>query len=90
MDELESITGYGHRLIKDKNTTRYKIDGEPAGAFTYVVDSKDIDYTEPMLAYEKIITIHNGYAYSFEFDADPEITLTIQSLPISDSICSTP
>ena len=39
---------YETRLIDDTNITKYKIDREPAGAFTYVEDEKDLNYTEPV------------------------------------------
>ena len=62
---------YETRLIDDTNITKYKIDREPAGAFTYVEDEKDLNYTEPVpfVASEVVVTIHNGYGYSFYFCA---------------------
>jgi hypothetical protein len=39
-------TEYERRVIENTNTTKYQIDGKPAGAFTYVEDRKDLNFTE--------------------------------------------
>mgnify|MGYP003580463528 CR=1 FL=1 len=59
------------RLIEDIDFTKYNINGEPAGAFTYVWDRMNLNNTEPVpyAAFEQVITIHNNNSYSFEFTA---------------------
>jgi hypothetical protein len=56
-----------YRLIEGVNMTRYKIGGETAGAFTYVVDSKDFvdgeSITTPVDAAEAVVTNHDGKEY---------------------------
>jgi len=60
---------YDRRLIENANITRYKIDGENAGAFVIVLDSKELgDSTPvPVTAAEIVMTIHNGKSYLFQF-----------------------
>jgi PsbP-like protein len=62
---------YERRLIEDANMTKYEIDGEKAGAFTYVMDSTEfIDgetITTPVTAIEFVTTIHDGKSYFFSF-----------------------
>jgi PsbP-like protein len=64
---------YGEmRLIEDTNVTRYKIDGEKAGAYIYVLDERDsVTESKPVVAAEVVVTIHNGKAYMFQFLARP-------------------
>jgi hypothetical protein len=67
---------YDGRLIEGANTTRYQIDGERSGAFTYVLDKKDFTSgettTTPDSAIEEVATIHDGKEYIFSFVASPE------------------
>jgi len=65
---------YDRRLIENANITRYKIDGENAGAFLFVTDSKELgDRTPvPVTAAEVVMTIHNGKSYFFQFISSPE------------------
>ena len=76
---IEEIVGefdvdYERRLIDDANVTKYKIDNEQAGVFTYVLDSKDLDDTTsiPVTAAEVVTTIHDGEVYIFQFIASPD------------------
>ena len=67
---------YEKRLIESANVTKYGIGGEKAGAFTYVLDSKDYTdgetTTTPVSAIEVVTTIHDGKSYIFSFFASPE------------------
>jgi hypothetical protein len=58
---------FSFRLIDGANVTKYEIYGEKAGAFTYVLDSKEYDDSIPVVAVEAVNTIHNGKAYIFQF-----------------------
>jgi hypothetical protein len=78
---IDSIVGsydtdYDKRLIESANITKYQIGGERAGAFTYVLDSRDYSsgetITTPVHAVEAVGTIHDGKEYVFSFVASPE------------------
>jgi hypothetical protein len=47
--------------------TKYEIDGEKAGAFTFVIDSKEYVNPVPVVTIEVVSTIHNGKGYVFQF-----------------------
>jgi len=69
-----SAGGYDPRLIEDTNVTRYQIEGEKAGAFVYVLDSRDtVTESKPVVAAEQVIAFHKGKAYILEFLARPSV-----------------
>jgi hypothetical protein len=70
--------GYEKRLIESPDIQKYKIGGQEAGAFTYVLEKKDYSsdttssYNTLGTAAEVVNTIHNGQAYIVQFIASAE------------------
>ena len=54
-----------NRLVEDVNTSKYIIDGEKAGSFTY--SSIDKRTNEALVGVEDVTTIHNGNFYIFQY-----------------------
>ena len=68
--------GYEKRLIETPDMNKYKVGGEQAGAFTYVLKKNDyLDDSTPTTlgtATEIVDTIHDGKAFMLQFIASGE------------------
>lgn len=63
---------FTRQLASDANMTKYKLDGEPAGTFTYNLVTKPEFYDIPPTAIsttEVVTVIHDGRSYVFQFSA---------------------
>ncbi len=58
---------YNRQLVEDVNISKYIIDGEKAGSFTYGDSSKATNFA--LSGSEVVNTIHNGNYYIFQFSS---------------------